>query len=196
MALRSPKVPSPKAKDGPKESHNQGGDQGDCKHPVQPLWGGGQPERQPIAPPTQICIQILGCCEAFNLKFDFNFEIGLSIYELGCQFKNWVVSFGPPACLGRWWGCSQESWRTATAGSRWTRWREVNILFLMCMKKSVLKSKMNMGCQNEEIGCIKMKRSCTYVELLCLFLWTSTKAYLLMLWPFPWKHLFTKAVQV
>ena len=79
MALRSPKVPSPKTKDGPKESHNQGGDQGDCKHPVQPLWGGGQPERQPIAPPTQICIQILSCCEIFNLKFDFNFEIRLSI---------------------------------------------------------------------------------------------------------------------
>ena len=71
--------------DGPKESHNQGGDQGDCKHPVQPLWRGGQPERQPIAPPTQICIQILSCCEVFNLKFDFNFEIGLS-------FKNWFVS--------------------------------------------------------------------------------------------------------
>ena len=48
--------------------------------------------------------------------------------------------------------------------------RSQYILFLVWMKKSVLKSKMNMGCHNEEIGCIKMKRSCTYVELLCLFL--------------------------
>ena len=71
----------------------------------------------------------------------------------------------------------------------------------MRMKKSVLKSKMNMGCHNEEIRCIKMKRRCTYVELLCLFLWISTEVIYgvsadISLWPFPWKRLFTKAVQV
>ena len=47
--------------DGPEESHHQRGDQAHSKQPVQPGWGGGQPE------PTQGKIEVFltHCIEIF-----------------------------------------------------------------------------------------------------------------------------------
>ena len=72
--------------DGPDESHHQRGDQADGKQPVQPGWGGGQPE------PTQSKIEV----EIFFLK---NWKFADSFFEkrvggfFGClpaQKKNQV----------------------------------------------------------------------------------------------------------
>ena len=89
--------------DDPEEAHNQRGEQADSKQPVQPRWGGGQPE------PTQ-----------GNLRWKYVFGQNWNICRFYLLRIGWF--FWLPAC---WEGGSRfarESWWPTSAA--WEKFKD------------------------------------------------------------------------